>query len=104
MFAGYMPLVPARVGRRAATCILMDTATTLPVPIPTAVVQAHTMSTASATALTRLPTLEPRVLTSTAVTSTVIAIIVLLRVTITGTIRSVITEDHIPIVVVHVDN
>ena len=103
MFAGYMPLVPARVGRRAATCILMDTATTLPVPIPTAV-QADTMSTASATALTRLPTLEPRVLTSTAVTSTVIAIIVLLRVTTTRTIRSVITEDHIPIVVVHVDN
>ena len=72
-----------------ATCILMATATLLH---PTAA-RASIMPTASATATPPRRTIKARVLTSMAVTSTVFATIIPPHATITGTIRSVITQE-----------
>jgi len=89
IFAGYIPIVPAVVGKRMATCILMATAT---LHHPTAA-PASTTPTASATATTRGPTRKARVPTSRAVTLMIFVTIILPHATITGTMNSVITQD-----------
>lgn len=83
--------MPAGVSGWTATFILTDTATSL---LPTAA-RDFTTPTASATCTTPRPTLKPRVPTSTAVTSTVVATIILPHVTIIGTMGSVITRGAI---------